>query len=102
MIYRFKPLLFNHYLQTVSTKLFLLDTSRTVFVIKDFAGPMLMYLSAGIIFAFGKLHPVVGKLQLGFWGISISTMKYFSSVKTEKGNSSFPGVLEWLCRELLD
>lgn len=70
-------------------------------MIKDFAVPMLMYLSAGIIFAFGKLHPVVGKLQLSFWGISISEMMYFSSVKT-KGNSSFPGVFEWVCWELLD
>lgn len=73
-------------------KLFLLDTSSTAFVIKDFVVTVLMYLRAEIIFAFGKLHPVVGKLQPSLWWTSTSTMMLFSSVKT-KGNSSFPDVL---------
>lgn len=55
-----------------------------------------MYLSAGIIFSFGKLHPVVGKLQLSLWGTSMSTM-HSCSVQA-KGNSSFPAVFKQLWR----
>lgn len=61
-------------------------------MIKDFVVTVLMYLRAEIIFAFGKLHPVVGKLQPSLWSTSTSTVMLFSSVKT-KGNSSFPDVL---------
>lgn len=101
MTYRFQPLLFNHYLQTGSTKqtktILILHSPPRCISDQRFCGPWpLMYLSAGIIFAFGKLHPVVGKLQLSLWGTSTSTM-HSCSVQA-KGNSSFPAVFEQLWR----
>ncbi len=82
-------------------KLFSLDTSSPAFVIKDLVVTVLIYLRAEIIFAFGKLHPLAGKLQPSLWGTSTSTVvMLFSSFKT-KGNSSFPDVL-CVCWEMLD
>lgn len=102
IIYRFQPLLFNHYLQTGSTKqtktiLILHSPSPCCISDQRFCGPQpLKFLSAGIIFAFGKLHPVVGKLQLSLWGTNASTMH--SSSGQAKGNSSFPAVFAQLWR----
>lgn len=73
MIYRFRPLLSNHYLKTESTnwmKTIFKAHPSTAFLKKDFVVGMLMYFRAEIIFAYGNLHPVAGKLQLSLWEVS--------------------------------
>lgn len=63
----------------------------TAFLKKVFVVGMLMYFRAEIIFAYGNLHPVAGKLQLSLWEVSTAIVEFFFSSKT-KGNI-FPGVL---------
>ncbi len=65
-------------------KLFLLDTSFPAFVIKDYVVTMLIYLRAKIIFAFGKLHPLAGKLQPSLWELSTSTVVMLFSLIKQK------------------
>lgn len=52
-----------------------------------------MYLRAEIIIAFGKLHPLAGKLQPSLWGMCSSTVVMLSPSFKTKGNSSFPDAL---------
>lgn len=65
MIDRFQPFLIITSRQSPQNrrKRFFLVTSSFALLIKDFVVTVLMHLRAEIIFAFGKLHPTVGKLQ---------------------------------------
>ena len=77
-----------------------MDTSSSAFGIKDFMVTVLIYLRAEIIFAFGSLHPLAGKLQPSIYGVSISVAApLFSPFKT-KGNSSFPAVFLWRASQI--